>query len=470
MSLVFISHSSTDIELVEKLRYALESKGINVWASNKNIDLGSEWNREIERAIQKATHVLVVTSSASVQSSYVLAEVEYALANNKKVIPLLIEKVNLPLRWHILQYFDMSVKDDFEVRLAGLIRSLPNRETTKQVLVTAGNVVEETFKGVCYAVKTLLGGAYRIEIFDTLASSKFADDSKRQSLILEILGTRHINITLINDANAQQVIPETMSQLIREYGPENVIVDLSNGQKITTSILYAASTISRITNIFALEFKNRPPKNIDIADLQHPEDWDYIKVNPLEGLTKITQSSYIELIYYRDRIEQLVTSLKGKNPTLADKIASYLQNALVSYFYISSIEITMQHHIENCISALGKVCEEIAFVWHHFCQKEKIITTQADSFNSRIKQIVSRWNEYRNNAAKQALDTSDKVIKDSIIPTLAVDTTLEIMHVFRNFASHHGQYYVFDRHDARLALDATLLMIERLLITSILDK
>lgn len=102
---VFVSHASQDKEIVEQLLQELAELDVDTWVSFRDIAPGSEWNRAIHDALDAAAHVIIVVSQNSINSDYVLAEVEFALGQGKTVIPVLIEDIKkLPVRWHTLQY------------------------------------------------------------------------------------------------------------------------------------------------------------------------------------------------------------------------------------------------------------------------------------------------------------------------------------------------------------------------------
>ncbi len=465
---VFVSHASKDAEKVSLICQFLEKRNIAFWVSSKNIQPGLEWNKEIENALLASSHVLIVVTNSSIKSSYVLSEVEYALDNEKTVIPLLMEDVKLPVRWHTLQYIDLSNEVEIEHNFDQLVKLLPRRMTGSRVLITAGNVFQPTFDGVCYAVKTLLGDVDTIEIFDTAESATSAENTQRNQQIIKILGASRINTSIIRDNDAQQTIPNRVAQLIRDYGTTNIIVDLSNGQKFTVSILYAVATITRITNIFALDFKVKPNKDTNITELKYPKEWDYIRINPLEGLLNIAQSSYIELVYYRDKIDELMLKLKNKNVKFGNDVQDRLNHALVNYFAASSLSMKSTDSIEACINSLGKVCEDIVFIWYDYCRKLGIIKTQANAHVAKIRQITSLWEEYRSLASRRELDDTDTMLINVVVPTLGTDILFEAMRIYRNFASHSTHYYKVNRQDARLTLDLTLLALEQLLKSDIL--
>lgn len=123
---VFVSFSSADIKKVRKILAELSRIGIDVFCSDKDIKPGESFDKTIQDAIDYSSYIVVFASKRSVKSEYVKSEVEYALSNNKTVIPVLLEEVSLPLRWHRLQY--IKSEGDIEKIVAGLKKVLPSRD------------------------------------------------------------------------------------------------------------------------------------------------------------------------------------------------------------------------------------------------------------------------------------------------------------------------------------------------------
>lgn len=339
-----------------------------------------------------------------------------------------------------------------------------------KVLVTAGNVFDPTFDGVCYAVKEVLGGVEAIHIFDTARSADQAEKNQRSSKIRSILGSVDITTSLVTDDDLQSVIPDRISRIIRNFGLDDIIVDLSNGQKITASILYAVSTISRISYIYALEFRTNITKDTKIWDLTYKADWDYIRIHPLKEILNITQSSYVELIYYRDRIDSIASAIQSRNHAFSVDVRDRLEHSLIDYFTVSTSDAGSPERLERCVNGLGKICEDIAIIWHEYCTKNGFLSTPASDFNARVKQIIKQWSEFRKQASDGKLDLSSEPIINVVIPTLVIDNQLETMRVYRNLASHSRRYYRYSKHDARLALDLTLLILERIATSGIIES
>ena len=75
---VFVSHSSSDADVVRKLRQALEPHGVDLWVDRRELAPGDVLVPEIESAIDEAAHVIVVLSPEALKSAWVKKEVEFA--------------------------------------------------------------------------------------------------------------------------------------------------------------------------------------------------------------------------------------------------------------------------------------------------------------------------------------------------------------------------------------------------------
>jgi TIR domain len=81
---LFISHSSTDKALVDRLAADLRRKGVEVWSYFDGLTPGTpDWEAAVRNAIDQSFALLLVASPASRQSPYVRSEV--LLAEAKKI-------------------------------------------------------------------------------------------------------------------------------------------------------------------------------------------------------------------------------------------------------------------------------------------------------------------------------------------------------------------------------------------------
>ncbi|KXK11786.1 MAG: TIR domain protein [Chloroflexi bacterium OLB14] len=87
-STVFISYSRKNKAFVRKLDAALEEQGINAWVDWEGIPLSTDWMVEIAKGIVAADAFLFVISPDALDSEYCLKELELAISENKKIIPI----------------------------------------------------------------------------------------------------------------------------------------------------------------------------------------------------------------------------------------------------------------------------------------------------------------------------------------------------------------------------------------------
>jgi len=77
-------HSIADDTFVKALREDLEERGLSVWVDSRNMRGGDSLRPEIQRAIEEAAAFIVVISSHTFFSSWVLDETRHALTVKEK--------------------------------------------------------------------------------------------------------------------------------------------------------------------------------------------------------------------------------------------------------------------------------------------------------------------------------------------------------------------------------------------------
>ncbi len=128
---VFISYSSAELEIADKIRRTLESNGISCWMAPESIPAGSDYAKEIPRAINACKAFLLVLSDAAQRSSWVPKEVGLAIGKRKTVVPFHID--------------DSQISDDFDFYLTNCQR------------ISAHNRMEDACRELIRRLKDLLG-------------------------------------------------------------------------------------------------------------------------------------------------------------------------------------------------------------------------------------------------------------------------------------------------------------------------
>ena len=88
---LFISYANENKDIADYIVDRIEKRGYKCFIAPRDIRTGSEYAGEIIRGISNSTAVLLVFSSKSDKSHYVLREINSAVSRNRPIIPLRIE-------------------------------------------------------------------------------------------------------------------------------------------------------------------------------------------------------------------------------------------------------------------------------------------------------------------------------------------------------------------------------------------
>ncbi len=111
MTQVFLAASDEDNEIKEKIGYTLMGEGLTTWTNQTDIKTGTAFETEIKLGIERADNFVYLISANTLRSHYCQQEFIYALANNKRIIPLLIEETDIqlmPAELQQLQFIDLT--------------------------------------------------------------------------------------------------------------------------------------------------------------------------------------------------------------------------------------------------------------------------------------------------------------------------------------------------------------------------
>lgn len=143
---VFVSYSSKDTNLVNDIVELLRQLGISHWKAPEMIPVGSNYAREIPKAIKECEVFLLILSEASQVSIWIEKEIDMAVNCRKTIVPVKID--NTPLNdlysfyLNNVQMIPYSENADRGRRMLKerLLRLLPKEEAKeeKQEEITAG--------------------------------------------------------------------------------------------------------------------------------------------------------------------------------------------------------------------------------------------------------------------------------------------------------------------------------------------
>ena len=120
---VFISYSTKNSELANKICYLLEQNKLKCWIAPRNIPSGTNYIEEITEGIKSTKIVGLVYSSYSQASKYVNNEINMAFSNNKPILSFNIDN-SLP-----------SEEMEYNLKVSQWLPAYPNPEDEFETLV-----------------------------------------------------------------------------------------------------------------------------------------------------------------------------------------------------------------------------------------------------------------------------------------------------------------------------------------------
>jgi hypothetical protein len=115
----FISYSRINKEFAVKLAKELKAAGFPVWLDQLDIPAGARWDDEIEKALRECGIFMTILTPASIASENAKDEIGYAIDHGKRILPVLLQDCEVPLRLRRFQYVDFtSMNYDQGVRTA----------------------------------------------------------------------------------------------------------------------------------------------------------------------------------------------------------------------------------------------------------------------------------------------------------------------------------------------------------------
>lgn len=144
MTDIFVSYSRKDKDFVKVLHDRLIKLTRDVWVDWEDIPLTADWKKEIYTGIEGTDNFLFILSPDSIKSQYCAEELEYAIKNHKRLIPIVYREVNhqdvhptlAALNWIFIRNED-EFQSNFEKLLEAIDTDLHHVRTHTRLLKRA---------------------------------------------------------------------------------------------------------------------------------------------------------------------------------------------------------------------------------------------------------------------------------------------------------------------------------------------
>ena len=328
-------------------------------------------------------------------------------------------------------------------------------ERDYKAVILLGNINGDTFKKVLEKLKeelnknkndNIININYHMYIVDTKESySKMEEEIHK---IRNIFGEDAIITEVVLDdnlGNTYDQLTEIVKIAIRIHGKDSVIVDLTNGQKIYSAVLYAVSSLIGIDSIYQL-IKN------------DNGGYEYKKIPKFNKILELPKIGKFEILYYMEELEKIFNDifdrLNNKNPK--DKDAS-VDGSFIEYCYnrikdgILKYFETIIHEeddYQSSITETTKWVEGAIYIVHEFVTSRCGCNFSSSKTAGKIENI-ERCIKHDNNR---------KCPKD----LRGIPHILEYLWQYRNIVSHHSTIrYKLSKREAVIAIKLSLEFFNR---------
>jgi competence ComEA-like helix-hairpin-helix protein len=127
MTSLFISYSRRDTDCARRLTESFKGQELDFWIDWEGIPPTVDWWKEIEKGIEEADVFLFILSPDSIKSKVCKQEIDYAIKNGKRLIPVVVRDVNpeeSPAGLGHLNWIFIRESDDFNIAFDRLITAI----------------------------------------------------------------------------------------------------------------------------------------------------------------------------------------------------------------------------------------------------------------------------------------------------------------------------------------------------------
>ena len=127
MAKVFVSYSRKDIDFAKRLTAELQKSELDFWIDWEGIPPTVDWWKEIEKGIEEADVFLFLISPDSATSKICVQEIDTAIKNGKRIIPIVVREIDwqeTPSQLGHLNYIFFSRDDNFDSAIKKLLTAI----------------------------------------------------------------------------------------------------------------------------------------------------------------------------------------------------------------------------------------------------------------------------------------------------------------------------------------------------------
>lgn len=286
------------------------------------------------------------------------------------------------------------------------------------ILYTIGNINLKTVELVAKAIRETETELkiHKVVIFNSAESEKL--QNKQIKIYRKYFGECILEgVPLREDGSIDT------TYLFRVFSnAEEKIVDLSNGQKSTSSLLYMAANLCQIERIYYLMLKTAPKETMISG-----RDYNYVKMRKEDCVNKLAKISHFDLIYYNNELQELFSESEKTSPGPLKKIYDGLMTGIRDFFSerdYRSVVANVTIGNETIIKSLKDFLKDDE-VCRQFCEEYDIIV---DGQKDPVGALAYFAKKYVQHGKKK-----------EILALATVPSLVAVLREYRNISAHYTE-------------------------------
>ena len=291
-------------------------------------------------------------------------------------------------------------------------------------LIIPSNLNMSSFENILLAYYDKYKEFHSILILETEESDKL-DLNKRSKMIRDIFSIdieiREKNIS----KNTNVKITEIINNSLRQYKREEIVVDLTNGTKEISSLLYMAASLSQIYNInYVVVGKDEEGKFFVLKNQKKENLSKFYSIKnfrPLQDLNSLGRWNYFDLLFYKDKIKKIFETYPEGLNTLTETWEIHFKNGLELYF-------NGEEKYNNAIQTFGVLLEDVSKI---------LFETLSNNPEYNGKNMSFVFKDFFDNIRKK--HKNREIFNDYHDNNFVTDYFFKIVREYRNRAAHPSQ-------------------------------
>jgi len=313
-------------------------------------------------------------------------------------------------------------------------------------LIIPANMKMESFENILHVYSDCYGNFESILLLDSKETDENINRNIRSALIREIFGGEIEIREKKLYQNIHLLLPDILVKCLKQFSKNEIVVDLTNGTKEISSVLYMAASLSKIENIIYVTVKSDKDNNfVKLKEISENKKQYYIvkKFEPIQDIVTLGKNNYFDLLFYQDMMNAILESFSEKyqNDIIGWKLN--IINGLENYF-------SGKKKYRNAIQNFGLFLEGYSAL---VLNKLKQFPEYKDS--KSLTDVFSKYfDEIRKNHQKR------NFFNDERDYNFSTDTLFKIAREYRNAASHENPLE-FDELDVQICILITFLILRK---------